>query len=146
MKKNILLSLISGLMIIGCANNPTQLPKETNPAIIGGYTVPARFNWLQDSNVDQDSRKIKALITVAQQNPNNQVVIFYGSSCKNIAEKINAIFKSKGYKTFPLANKDPHKPDIAYVYINFAPLNSAQAIENPTADKSVAFIKNTGQY
>ena len=121
---SIALASVVSLGVISCSQD--QLPRENNPAIIGGYTVPLKFNWLTDSGIDINNRKLKALMAVAQQNPNNQLVIFYGKNCKNLSKQINQVLQTKNFQTAMILNTDPLRPDITYIYINFAPVAESE--------------------
>lgn len=147
MKKN--LSLFMGLIVIntliGCAAQ-NQLPPENNPIIIGGYTAPLKFNWLQDNNISENDRRIKVLMAVAKQNQNNQIVVFYGKSCTNLGKRINQIFSTQGFKTYPVKNTDPQKQDITYVYINFAPIDDSDVFGTPTESSSIQMLSKKGIY
>lgn len=145
-KISLMIGISISYLLIGCTTPQYQLPAESNPAIIGGYTAPSRFNWLQDGDITASDRRIKVMASVAKQNANNQIVIFYGKSTLNLAKKINVIFKSLNLETFPIKNTDPQKQDLVYVYVNFAPIGDSIGFDKLTESSARIIITNNNMY
>lgn len=122
------MSIIGGLgialFITGCASTVNELPKQENPAIIGGYTQQINFNYVADQNLSTYDARYQSILMVARQNPSAVAVIrFNDINAKKFSQNLGDMLAKDGIKSELIGYADKANQAKVGVYIRFKPLD-----------------------
>lgn len=123
-KKLIFSGLGLCLFISGCASTTKELPRQENPAIIGGYTQQINFNYVADQNLSTYDARYRSIVMVAKQNPSAIAVIrFNDINAKPFTKNLGDMLAKDGIKSELIGYADKANAAKVGVYIRFKPLD-----------------------
>ena len=138
------LGLGSMFFLVGCATK--ELPKQDNPAIVGGYTQQINFNYVADANISNYDARVRSIVYVSKQNPSGVAVIrFNDINAKGFTKYLADILSKEGVKSEIIGYANKANAAQVSVYVKFIPMDKAVKTEvvNPIPNNNLK--KNAGE-